>query len=61
MTSPQTESVQIADCEIREQQDNARLEMNRRARGVRYARMRCRQVWSEAQVIVRDGRYSFLN
>ena len=61
MNTPQTESVQIADCELRQERDNARLEMNRRARGVRYARMRCRQVWFEELCTTREARFSYIS
>ena len=61
MNTPQTESLRIADCEMRQERDNAHLEMNRRARGVRYARMRCRVVWDDTLCTTREAQLSYLS
>jgi len=38
--------------------ENAHLEMSRRMRGVRFARIRCRLVWSDT-LYSRDARHFF--
>lgn len=58
MNAPRLEPMQIADCEIRPERDNAHLEMSRRARGVRYARVRCRSVWVETLCVPREAVFS---
>jgi len=61
MNTPQIETPQMVDCELRQEQDAARLEMNRRVRGVRYARMRCRRAWSETPCTTREVQFSNLS